>query len=115
MASATMARLYHSTALLLENGVRRFATSGSDYHSSAMDPFEYRIEYFPPPYISDLIRPKFMKVLNELKCGQIFEAEYFIPMVGVAVDIKNGAATIWTLVSNFSMGNPCINSSCRLQ
>ncbi|KAJ3103645.1 hypothetical protein HDU97_009984 [Phlyctochytrium planicorne] len=89
MAGATVPRLYHSTALLLQDG--RVATFGSDqqnYADASKDPFEYRIEYFWPPHISDPNRPKLIKAPNELKCGQVFEVEYSIPKGNVAGDIK---------------------------
>ncbi|KAJ1538618.1 hypothetical protein HK405_013654, partial [Cladochytrium tenue] len=52
LASASISRLYHSSALLIPDG--RVLALGSDQQNWAVasaDPFEYRIEAFSPPYL----------------------------------------------------------------
>ena len=48
MANTTVARLYHSEAILMQDG--RVLVSGSDPQNDK-DPQEYRIETFTPPYL----------------------------------------------------------------
>jgi Domain of unknown function (DUF1929) len=63
MANTTVARLYHSEAIVLLDG--RVMISGSDptgnYNSDANSwPEEYRVEVFTPPYIlSGAARPTY--------------------------------------------------------
>lgn len=63
MANTTVARLYHSEAIVLLDG--RVMISGSDptgdYNSPAGSwPEEYRVEVFTPPYLlSGVTRPTF--------------------------------------------------------
>jgi len=57
MANTTVARLYHSEAVLLDDG--RVMISGSDPKDN-INPQEYRIEVFIPPYLlSGLPQPTF--------------------------------------------------------
>jgi Domain of unknown function (DUF1929) len=57
MANTTVARMYHSEAILLNDG--RVLVSGSDPQDSRY-PEEYRVEVFIPPYLlSGLPRPAF--------------------------------------------------------
>ncbi|MCJ1384634.1 hypothetical protein MMC17_007752 [Xylographa soralifera] len=57
MANTTVARLYHSESVLLNDG--RVLISGSD-PEDGVHPQEYRVEVFVPPYIlSGLPRPSF--------------------------------------------------------
>jgi hypothetical protein len=57
MANSTVARLYHSEAVLLPDG--RVLVSGSDPEDPRY-PQEYRVEVFVPPYLlSGLPRPTF--------------------------------------------------------
>ncbi|KAJ3215517.1 hypothetical protein HDU67_000305 [Dinochytrium kinnereticum] len=78
LASATVPRLYHSSALLLLDG--RVATFGSDqqnFEESTKDPFEYRIEYFNPWYtLTPSMRPVIQKYATMLTCDQTFELAF---------------------------------------
>lgn len=57
MANTTVARLYHSEAILLQDG--RVMVSGSD-PQDAVHPEEYRVEVFTPPYLlAGLAQPTF--------------------------------------------------------
>lgn len=57
MANTTVARLYHSEAILLADG--RVMVSGSD-PQDGVHPEEYRVEVFTPPYLlSGLPQPNF--------------------------------------------------------
>ena len=57
MANTTVARLYHSEAILLLDG--RVMVSGSD-PQDGINPEEYRVEVFTPPYLlSGLSQPTF--------------------------------------------------------
>jgi hypothetical protein len=61
MANTTVARLYHSEAITLLDG--RVMVSGSDPQDQ-INPEEYRVEVFSPPYLlSNLPRPTF-SILN---------------------------------------------------
>lgn len=55
MANTTVARMYHSEAILMQDG--RVLISGSDPQSNAY-PQEYRVEVFEPPY-SGLPKPEY--------------------------------------------------------
>ena len=57
MANTTIARLYHSEAILLQDG--RVLVSGSD-PEDGIYPQEYRVEVFLPPYLlNNQTRPKY--------------------------------------------------------
>lgn len=57
MANTIVARLYHSEAILLQDG--RVMVSGSDPEDN-VNPEEYRVEVFTPPYLlSGLAQPTF--------------------------------------------------------
>ena len=57
MANTTIARLYHSEAVLLQDG--RVLVSGSD-PQDGVNPEEYRVEVFIPPYLmGNPTRPSF--------------------------------------------------------
>lgn len=62
MANTTVARLYHSEAIVLQDG--RVLVSGSDPQDGGKNPEEYRVEVFEPPYsLSGLPKPAF--TINE--------------------------------------------------
>ena len=68
MANTTVARLYHSEAILLQDG--RVLVSGSDPQSNNY-PEEYRVEVFVPPYLlSNLTRPTFSIQNKDWAYGQ---------------------------------------------
>jgi hypothetical protein len=57
MANTTIARLYHSESILLQDG--RVLVSGSD-PEDGVNPEEYRVEVFYPPYLlSGAARPSY--------------------------------------------------------
>lgn len=68
MASTTVARLYHSESVLLDDG--RVLVSGSDPESDDF-PQEYRIEVFMPPYLlSGAAQPTFSITNTDWAYGQ---------------------------------------------
>ncbi|KAJ3494780.1 hypothetical protein NLG97_g3855 [Lecanicillium saksenae] len=68
MANTTVARLYHSEAITLLDG--RVLVSGSD-PQDGVNPQEYRIETFTPPYLlSGKPRPKFTVKNTDWSYGQ---------------------------------------------
>jgi hypothetical protein len=69
MAAMTIARLYHSTALLLPDG-RVFSTGGG--HSAAATSFHNEAEIFSPPYLFRGPRPRITIAPAVLTYGQPF-------------------------------------------
>ncbi|KAL8705487.1 MAG: hypothetical protein Q9201_001418 [Fulgogasparrea decipioides] len=68
MANTTVARLYHSEAILMQDG--RVLISGSD-PQDGKNPEEYRVEVFEPPYaLSGLPKPTFTIVNKDWAYGQ---------------------------------------------
>lgn len=68
MANTTVARLYHSEAVLLQDG--RVMVSGSD-PQDGVHPEEYRVEVFSPPYaLSGLPKPSFTIQNKDWSYGQ---------------------------------------------
>ncbi|KAI1203614.1 copper radical oxidase [Nemania serpens] len=68
LASSTIARLYHSEAVLMNDG--RVLVSGSDPQDQ-INPEEYRLEYFSPDYIlSGAPKPTFTIVNKDWAYGQ---------------------------------------------
>ncbi|KAL8771823.1 MAG: hypothetical protein Q9209_002761 [Squamulea sp. 1 TL-2023] len=68
MANTTVARMYHSEAITLQDG--RVLISGSDPQSVAY-PEEYRVEVFEPPYIlNGLPKPAFTITNKDWGYGQ---------------------------------------------
>jgi hypothetical protein len=73
MANTTIARLYHSEAVLLQDG--RVLVSGSD-PEDARYPQEYRVEVFLPPYLlTDLKQPNVTVPNTDLAYGEAFTIE----------------------------------------
>jgi hypothetical protein len=69
MANTTIARLYHSEAILLQDG--RVLVSGSD-PQDGVHPEEYRVEVFVPPYLlNGLTRPTFTITNKDWSYGQL--------------------------------------------
>lgn len=84
MANTTVARLYHSEAITLLDG--RVLISGSD-PQDGVNPEEYRVETFTPPYLlKNKPRPSFTVTNKDWKYGQ----QITISLGGAA---KNGAIT----------------------
>jgi Domain of unknown function (DUF1929) len=76
MANTTVARLYHSEGILLQDG--RVLVSGSDPENLPVDnpayPQEYRVEVFVPPYrLSNAAVPTFKVPVTDLTFGQTFQ------------------------------------------
>ena len=68
MANTTVARLYHSEALVMQDG--RVMVSGSD-PQDGKNPEEYRIEVFEPPYaLSGLPKPTYTITNTDWSYGQ---------------------------------------------
>jgi len=68
MANTTVARLYHSEAILLQDG--RVMVSGSDPQDN-VHPEEYRVEVFVPPYLMNSpTRPTFKLGTTDWAYGQ---------------------------------------------
>jgi hypothetical protein len=71
MANTTIARMYHSEAVLMDDG--RVLVSGSDPQDNGKHPQEHRLEVFLPPYIlSGAAQPKFDLPQNDW----VWEADY---------------------------------------
>lgn len=73
MATTTVARLYHSEAILLTDG--RVMVSGSDPQDGT-HPEEYRVEVFIPPYLlSGLTQPSYTITIADWSYGQAVPIE----------------------------------------
>jgi hypothetical protein len=88
MANTTVARLYHSEAIVLLDG--RVMISGSDptgdYNQPAGEwPEEYRVEVFTPPYLlSGLARPTFSVNSSDWSYGDTIKVTINIPSGNIA-------------------------------
>lgn len=71
LATSSIARLYHSSAILLPDASVMIAGSNPniDVNTSAIYPTTYKIEYFYPPYFSAQTRPQPTGVPNTLSYG----------------------------------------------
>jgi len=77
MANTTIARLYHSEAVLMDDG--RVVVSGSD-PQDGVHPEEMRIEVFTPPYIlNGQARPSFTIANKDWSYGQAVPLTVTIP------------------------------------
>ena len=82
MANTTVARLYHSEAILMQDG--RVMVSGSD-PQDGVHPEEYRVEVFSPPYaLSGLAAPTFTITNKDWSYGQA---------VQIVVSLKQGTTS----------------------
>ncbi|KAF2433685.1 galactose oxidase [Tothia fuscella] len=83
MANTTVARLYHSEAILLQDG--KVLVSGSD-PQDPVNPEEYRVEVFVPPYLlSGRPRPTFNITNKDWSYGQ---AVTFTVSAGNSTNLK---------------------------
>lgn len=116
MANTTIARMYHSEAVLMQDG--RVLISGSD-PQSANYPQEYRVEVFEPAYVtSGLPRPSFTIADNDWAYG----SEHTITVT--AGNTANMRASLMGAVSSThgnSMGQrtifpaiSCAGNSCTI-
>jgi hypothetical protein len=81
MNSTIVARLYHSEATLLQDG--RVIVSGSD-PQDGVNPEEYRVEVFIPPYLLKGATPPTLNITNiDWAYGQQVAVSIFLP-TGVA-------------------------------
>lgn len=88
LANTTIARMYHSEAILLQDG--RVLISGSD-PESAVYPQEYRIEIFMPPYLtSGLPRPSYTLAAKDFG--------YNAPITVSGVTTPNGGAIKFSIM-----------------
>jgi len=77
MATTIVARMYHSEAILLPDG--RVMVSGSD-PEDGVNPEEYRIEQFLPPYLlSGLEKPSFSISNTDWSYGETVSVTVSIP------------------------------------
>ncbi|KAL8704711.1 MAG: hypothetical protein Q9201_002135 [Fulgogasparrea decipioides] len=82
MANTTIARMYHSEAILMQDG--RVLVSGSD-PQDGVNPEEYRVEVFVPPYLlSGAARPSFTITNTQWQYGQ---------SISISVTLHGGGAT----------------------
>ena len=74
LSSSNIARLYHSSAILLPDGSVMIAGSNPnvDVNTSTVYPTQYKAEYFYPPYFSAPIRPQPRGIPNTLSYGGQF-------------------------------------------
>jgi hypothetical protein len=95
MANTTVARLYHSEAILLLDG--RVLISGSDPtggYGSTPDswPEEYRVEVFTPPYLlSGLARPTFTVLSTDWAYGAT--VSFTSSVAGVTVSLLGSVSS----------------------
>ncbi|KAI9812048.1 MAG: hypothetical protein M1827_004941 [Pycnora praestabilis] len=114
MANTTVARLYHSESVLLQDG--RVMVSGSD-PQDGVHPEEYRVEQFLPPYLlSGLARPSFTMSNTDWTYGESISisitagstANLRVSMLGAVTSTHGnsmGQRTIFPAVS--CAGNTC--------
>ena len=74
LSTSNIARLYHSSAMLLPDGSVMIAGSNPnvDVNTSTIYPTQYKAEYFYPPYFSATTRPQPSGIPNTLSYGGQF-------------------------------------------
>jgi Domain of unknown function (DUF1929) len=122
MANTTIARLYHSEAILMPDA--SVLVSGSDPQSPDF-PEEYRVEVFYPPYLmGNPARPSFTLVTNgtNLNWGQSFQIAITSLPSGNAANIKVSLMGAVSTTHGNSMGQrtffpaiSCTTTSCTIQ
>ena len=116
MANTTVARLYHSEAILMQDG--RVMVSGSDPQDGT-HPEEYRVEVFSPPYaLSGLAAPTFTITNKDWSYGASVQftvtkgstANLKVSLIGATVSTHGnsmGQRTLFPAVS-------CSGTTCTL-
>jgi Domain of unknown function (DUF1929)/Glyoxal oxidase N-terminus len=116
MANTTVARLYHSEAILLLDG--RILISGSDPEDN-VNPEEYRVEVFTPPYLlSGLPQPAFTLTNTDWEYNENIAftvtsgstANLKVSMLGAVSSTHGNSMGQRTLFPAFS----CSGNSCSL-
>ena len=116
MANTTIARLYHSEALLMQDG--RVLISGSDPQSPFF-PEEYRVEVFIPPYLlSGAPRPTFTIEETDWVYGNTYEVEITsgnianlkMSLIGMVSTTHGNSYGARTLFPEFT----CSGSTCTI-
>lgn len=120
MGNTTVARLYHSEAIVLLDG--RVLVSGSDPTGDYTNPpgnypEEYRVEVFSPPYLtSNLPRPKFSLTSKDWAYGESIEftltagstANIKVSLLGAVVSTHGNSMGQRTIFPNVACaGNTC--------
>ena len=101
MANTTIARLYHSEAVLLQDG--RVLVSGSD-PEDARYPQEYRVEVFLPPYLlSGLKQPNVTVPKTDFAYGETFTIEVEL-FQGTTADMRVSLMAAVSSTHGNSMG-----------
>ena len=74
LSTSNIARLYHSSAMLLPDGSVMIAGSNPnlDVNTSTIFPTQYKVEYFHPPYFSAATRPRPSGIPKTLSYGGQF-------------------------------------------
>lgn len=89
MANTTVARMYHSEAILLQDG--RVMVSGSD-PQDGVNPEEYRVEVFTPPYLmGNPVRPSLNVSNIDWSYGQTIS--FTTSATNVRVSLMGGEAS----------------------
>ncbi|KAA8646657.1 uncharacterized protein ATNIH1004_005332 [Aspergillus tanneri] len=114
MANTTIARMYHSEAILLPDG--RVLVSGSD-PQDADYPEEYRVEVFLPPYfLSGMPRPSFTITERDWVYGQNYQITIAsgnvsrISLLGMVSSTHGNSFGQRTIFPAYS----CIGSTCTI-
>ena len=114
MKASKIARMYHSTSLVLPSG--KIWVGGSNTHDTYKDadkyPTETRIEAFSPPYLDEgfsKYRPQINEDASqkELIYGQLFATEFSVKDYGAGLTINDIKVTMYSLpftTHGFSMG-----------
>jgi galactose oxidase-like protein len=126
MANTTIARMYHSEAILMPDG--RVLVSGSDPQSDQF-PEEYRVEVFIPPYLmGNPTRPAFefsssdTNIMPDINWGQSFQITLTAIPSGNAANVKISLMGAESSTHGNTMGQrtifpafSCTSTSCTIQ
>ncbi|KAI9833274.1 MAG: hypothetical protein M1826_000187 [Phylliscum demangeonii] len=116
MANTTVARMYHSEAILLQDG--RVLVTGSDPQDN-VNPEEYRVEVFVPPYLlAGKARPAFTLPVTDWAYGQQYT---FTLTAGNAANVRVSLLGAVTSTHGNSMGQrtifpavSCAGNTCKV-